>query len=288
MGGSRSREITSLVLEANTSFYDNSWTLVYGGRLDHYSDFGNQASPRLGVIYNPTPRSAIKLLYGRAFRAPTSFELYVQPISSTTGTQGNPELEPEILDSVELVFMQSGRNWKSNLIIFENHWEEAVVYQPMTPTLGTYTNIGQSREARGVETSVSWLPYPWRIDANVSYTESMNKATGEEYSLFPRIIANLGVSYIWAESNTELSIMNRAFNNADDAFEFNPALPAKKLPTFYRVDVVLNHKFGKQTEGYLNIINLFDRENYLPAIAGLENGYPDDALSISLGIRHDF
>src|SRR5215471_4054214 len=46
----------------------NDLALRAGGRLDYLSESGSALSPRLGIVYLPTKRTALKYLYGRAFR----------------------------------------------------------------------------------------------------------------------------------------------------------------------------------------------------------------------------
>ena len=71
--------------------------LTIGGRYDHYSDFGGQFSPRVGLNWDFAQNYYAKCLYGRAFRAPTFRELY-DPF------RGNPDLKPVTNDSYELSF----------------------------------------------------------------------------------------------------------------------------------------------------------------------------------------
>jgi len=69
--------------------------LTIGGRYDHYSDFGGEISPRVGINWEFAQNFNTKFLYGRAFRAPSFMELYRR-------TMGNPSLKPETEDSYEL------------------------------------------------------------------------------------------------------------------------------------------------------------------------------------------
>ena len=71
--------------------------LTTGGRYDHYSDFGGQFSPRVGLNWEFAQNYYAKFLYGNEFRAPTFEELY--------GPQfGNPDLKPQTKDNYELSF----------------------------------------------------------------------------------------------------------------------------------------------------------------------------------------
>ncbi len=93
-------------------YVQHTWTAQYwleltgGVRLD-YNLFGGWffPSPRLGVLLVPTSNVWVKLLYGRAFRAPNARESLVEvgldedelPIF----TASNHELVPERIDTVE-------------------------------------------------------------------------------------------------------------------------------------------------------------------------------------------
>jgi outer membrane receptor for ferrienterochelin and colicins len=73
-----------------------------GVRYDHFNSFGGTVNPRLGLIYSPAEKSTIKLLYGKAFRAPNDYELNFQ----SPTFERNPNLQPETIRTYELVFEQ--------------------------------------------------------------------------------------------------------------------------------------------------------------------------------------
>lgn len=82
-----------------------NWDFTWGVRHDDYSDFGGTTNPRAALVWQTTPRLTAKLLYGRAFRAPSFRDLY------TANNQvfiGNPNLEPETSETLELAF-----NWRA-------------------------------------------------------------------------------------------------------------------------------------------------------------------------------
>jgi outer membrane receptor for ferrienterochelin and colicins len=78
----------------------DDFSVTAGLRYDHYGEtFGGTANPRLAVIYNPSHNSAIKLLYGEAFRAPNPYERYYYPEQAN-----RPDLDPETIRTYELVY----------------------------------------------------------------------------------------------------------------------------------------------------------------------------------------
>jgi iron complex outermembrane receptor protein len=70
-----------------------------GIRFDHMSDSGSAVSPRVAVIWKATDGTVLKLLYGRAHRAPNAYEAHY----TSEGYDANPDLRPERIDSVEAI-----------------------------------------------------------------------------------------------------------------------------------------------------------------------------------------
>ena len=70
-----------------------------GVRHDHYESFGGSTHPRAALIFTPFERTALKFLYGSAFRAPVVYELYY-------GSHANPDLKPESIRTFEVVMEQ--------------------------------------------------------------------------------------------------------------------------------------------------------------------------------------
>ncbi len=73
-----------------------------GLRYDFYSDTKGSVDPRLALVYRPVPDTAIKLMYGEAFRAPNDYERYY----AVAPNVANPDLNPERIRTVEGVWEQ--------------------------------------------------------------------------------------------------------------------------------------------------------------------------------------
>ena len=52
-------------------------TLTLAGRFDRYTDFGEIFSPQYGLVWRPFRDVAIRATYGRSFRPPSLYELYL-------------------------------------------------------------------------------------------------------------------------------------------------------------------------------------------------------------------
>jgi iron complex outermembrane receptor protein len=52
-------------------------TFTAAGRFDRYTDFGEIFSPQFGLVWKPFEEVAIRATYGRSFRAPSLYDLYL-------------------------------------------------------------------------------------------------------------------------------------------------------------------------------------------------------------------
>jgi iron complex outermembrane receptor protein len=72
---------------------------VLGARADYWTLDGWSAHPRLGLVVRPDADTALKLLYGGAYRAPNAYERFY----TQDGFLANPALKPETLRTSEAV-----------------------------------------------------------------------------------------------------------------------------------------------------------------------------------------
>ncbi|MBN1276405.1 MAG: TonB-dependent receptor [Deltaproteobacteria bacterium] len=182
-----------------SAFIQDEWDvsprlrLIGGVRYDHYSTFGHHFSPRAGVIAFPTRESALKLLYGRAFRAPTVYELYYNDGNVTA--KGNPSLDPEILDTYELIWEQE---WnpivKSSISCF--HYK---IRDLITETEDPEDGLLQFRnmeliKSSGVEIGLE-AEWPGLLRGHISYAyqDTVDKKTDRQLVNSPRNLVKSGV-----------------------------------------------------------------------------------------------
>ena len=95
-----------------------------GIRRDNYGTIGTTTNPRIAAILGSGGRTSLKLLYGRAFRAPNNYELYYTDII----TQKPPAaLLPERIETSELVVEHHvGESWRVTGSLYQNRLSDLV------------------------------------------------------------------------------------------------------------------------------------------------------------------
>lgn len=134
--------------------------LVLGMRYDRYEQSGSAASPRLGWVWTPDERCALKLLYQEAFFAPTLSQLFLQ---NNPVIAGNPELKPTRVETWELI---GQRQWEQVLwraTFFRRDAKDGFIVAPGRRAVITTINAVRQR-SEGIETTLHWSPSPdWRL-----------------------------------------------------------------------------------------------------------------------------
>lgn len=141
----------------------NDWELTAGARYDHYSDFGGAVDPRVALVWQTADQLVTKLMYGRAFRAPSYLELY----TFTAASLPNPELKPERSDTWDLQFSYSvSRDLKLGIDFYRFAQSNLIAVDPANNY--RFANMGDNM-AHGVEFEAQWQATPTlRIAANAS------------------------------------------------------------------------------------------------------------------------
>jgi outer membrane receptor for ferrienterochelin and colicins len=165
-------------------------TLYAGIRLDRYETFGSATSPRLGLIYTPDAATTVKLLAGRAFRAPNEYELHYQD----NVFKLNPNLGPERIETLELIAERMiGGVVQVSASTFRNRLS-ALINQIVDPTDSTrliFENAGRI-ESRGIELGLR-VNRGHGTTGEITYAlqKTRDPETGIELTNSPRHMAKL-------------------------------------------------------------------------------------------------
>ncbi len=264
----------------------NSLYFLLGCRLDNYTQWGNQISPRAGIILLPARNSSIKVLYGRAFKAPTQVHLYgMQP-----WIYGYSKIEPEKMDVYELIYIYKRHDFKLNITGFYSQWKDAIVVVRNPPAPDNFRNSGK-RDSYGLEFSMIYEFKPFMIDTGLSYIKSRaidaqdpdnwTDSENMDYGIFPEYSINAGLTYTLQRYDLTFYLNNRIYLNVMEANK-DIDTHKEKLPPYYRIDLNIYKAFSTSVEFYLDIRNLLNRENRTPSVYGIDDGYLEPGISVML------
>ena len=239
------------------------WAFDAGLRYDDNSEFGGQTSPRAGVQYAFSEGLRIWGSYGEGFRAPSIGELYFPG-------SGNPELEPEIAESIEIGFESRGEKWTAGITAFHKDLTNLIDFDFVE---FRNFNIGEAR-ARGVELKAGYRASRWVVRWNGTYLDTEDRRTGLELLRRPEISSNLVTTYSTAAWTINLT--GRYVGDRDD---FDPTSGGRAVNDAYtRLDLAAEWRAGRAVAPYLRIENATDEE-YFEAL-----GFPAPGVTLIVGV----
>jgi outer membrane receptor for ferrienterochelin and colicins len=168
--------------------------LNVGLRYDYYDTFGSSVSPRAGLIVNPAEQTALKALYGRAFRAPSAYELYYS--DNGLYQKVSPGLDPETIDTVELVVEQGlvkGVQVAATGFYYSCH---DLITARLDPGDGLvyFDNANKVRTVGGELELRALLEGGYRGTASYSWQDAVDFETGGWLTNSPRNLVKLNLS----------------------------------------------------------------------------------------------
>jgi iron complex outermembrane receptor protein len=169
-------------------------TLYAGGRYDHYDTFGGTVSPRVALVAEPAKGTFLKGIYGRAFRAPSAYELYYQD----GGITQKPalHLDPERLETLEAALERRLRpRLKASLSVYHTRVRSGIgLTNDPADGLLVFAN-GETAQSTGLEVELEGQVTS-RLFARASYAFQQAEEGPDRIHPVnsPRHLARLGTS----------------------------------------------------------------------------------------------
>jgi len=265
--------------------------LTAGVRWDHYSDFGSTVNPRAGLVWSFTEQATIKLLYGRAFRAPNFRELYDR-VGFSSG--GNPNLDPEVINTVEAELSYRVTDYlKARLNYFYTNIQDIILEDTGSkPRL--FVNRGDAT-VQGFESEVvAALQNGWYAYANYSFVRPRD-GDGHRIPDVPLHTGNLGFN-VQLDRATEMPFpwpwdvplnlnVNLLFVGPRGRSQGDPR---PNVDEFFRLDTTLGVELADGVELSGSIYNLLDDDIREPAPFVVTNDYPMPGRTFFVRLRVRF
>lgn len=171
----RDDQLTQWGLYAQDQYrFSERTSLTLGLRADKVDTFDIEVSPRLALVHRAGPFEALKLMLGRAFRAPNLSERYYEDGGVTQ--VANPTLHPERITTIELAWERSiGEATRMSLGGYVYRMDDLIDFVPLDDELSRYENVS-SALLRGVDLDVEHRePGGWQWRASLSLADMSSK-----------------------------------------------------------------------------------------------------------------
>ena len=207
--------------------------------------------------------------------------------------------------------MYKEKNWKVNLITFENTWKNGIirVLKPSLPQpfIAQAENKGINK-SNGVELEFYFNNEKWdflfagshviskdytqpdlitfsesnfRFAQNPAFFTSQNP-NGKRYTLFPRYIVSFGGGYTFDWNKLSIFIINRFFSDYHDTTYANQNGTSRYIKNYSKFDITVSLQPAESFEYGLVIRNITNRKNYIPGTFENSYGIFDEELNASL------
>jgi outer membrane receptor protein involved in Fe transport len=274
--------------------------------------YKKQMSPRLGIAYPVSDRDVLSFHYGWTYQTPArSFVFENRGLSSSVGTKGNPDLEPETNIAYQAgVQHLFSKDVSGQFGVFFKDIYGLITVRQDRASDGTLINVyynGDYASARGFEASLS-KSFSHKFSADVNYTYSIATGVASDPNQALQFF-NGGRLYLpiaeqpldWDQRNTISLNANisdpgrwgfRMLWSYGSGFPFTPAFlndrrpdPAlnnsRRLPSISRLTVdgdKFYRVWGQNVKLFVDAKNVLDAQN----IASLtQNSFPNPFVNIS-------
>ncbi|WP_049630631.1 TonB-dependent siderophore receptor [Cellvibrio sp. pealriver] len=265
----------------------NELQFTAGVRHDDYSDFGTTTNPRMALVWVANDRLTTKLLYGSAFRAPSFTEQFGK---NNPVVLGNPDLDPEEIDTAEISFAYSvSKELVTNITLFDYSARDMIEFvQDEFATTKTAANA-RDQDGSGFELEMNWKPSP-RLHIASSYArqDAKDGDTG-------RAIPDAPGQQFKVDLNWELSskwFVHSQLNWIGDrqrAPAVAPAVERSPIDDYALVNLTLRRKnIMPELDASLVVRNLTNEDAREPSSGEIAEDYLLESRSFWVELRYNF
>lgn len=273
------KNVASKNVNSYAGYVEDMWQvndkllLIPSVRLEHNSQFGSEATPKIGATYNINNNVRFKANYGKGYKAPSISELYMKMHRAmgvaTVNVYGNPDLQPEETKSFDFgIEFDKGKNF-GKLTYFNNDVTNLITTEELptdddTISSNRYINIGKA-QINGIEAE-----FGHRFNDRLTFKVNHNwlDATNES--------SNFTADEIKAGRHKGERLNNRAKNTTTFQLIYDDHKPTGisavlwdefasdyqynyENYTYNTVNFSINKKWSPEFSTYAGIDNIFDK-----------------------------
>jgi iron complex outermembrane receptor protein len=275
----RKSYVAAVYLQDEVTF--NQYLVLNAGmRYDYYSTTRSSIDPRVALIYRPAHGTAIKLMYGDAFRIPNDYEKYY----AVPPDIANPALKPERIWTAEVVWEQQLRTHLSvSTSVFYSKMEDLITQVGTDDQSLVYRNLQQVKSS-GAEMELRGELRGWpEWVASYSFQETRDSQTNQFLNDSPHSLAKLNLSEKVPKTNLVTSIDAQYRSRIE-------ALQGGSISPFTLLNItILDRKLGQHGDLEASVYNLLDKRYSDPVSgANLQQSIPQDGRNFQVQMTWNF
>jgi len=257
--------------------------LTAGAHFVDYSDVGSNLSLRGSLVYRGIDNATLKVLYGQAFRAPTLYELNAL---IATGQIGNPNLAPETVDTVDLVWLHDWGNIQSSLTYYHSKFSDVIETVQVEDILSGFSsfqpqNVG-SKTLSGLEFELKGH-ITQRLTARASYAYAKDYVSVAS----AKNTGSVDINYTFENINVNVGGIYHSSVLSREANEDNPT--SISLASYWLLKSHINYRINDQIDISFIGNNLLDKDYLSFSTAnGLESGVPNRGIHWQLKLNWQY
>lgn len=250
---------------------------VLGVRVDDYSNFGSNLSPRAGIVWQYDETKTFKTLYGESFRAPSRSQTDVQ---NNPVIIANPDLEPEVAKTFELIGIYSLRETYFATTLYHIDLSDVITDTATTP-IQRFNTGNESLSGIEMEWHERWSE---RVQSRINFSWTFNgpNKINTEAEVFS------AASLIYSTANWSSALLFNHHSSKED--ENSSSEQIRKVPARAFVAVNVRYYPAASLEYFVKVNNLFDEDYNSVATSGAGNtlGVENRGANILTGVRFNF
>ncbi|MDT8895955.1 TonB-dependent receptor [Halomonas sp. I1] len=239
-----------------------------GLRYDDNDAFGEDVTGSLALGVALDDHHTLRASYGTAFRAPTFNELYYPGY-------GNPDLDPERSESVELGVRGQFERGFWDLALYQTDIDDMIGSAVFDGVSAPY-NVDEAR-IRGLELSTGAEVLDWSLRAALTYTDPEDRKTDNR-------LRRRATQSLRFDADRELGDWTLGGTVIAQNHRYNDAGNEERLSGYGIVNLRAGWRFAPQWSARLTLENVFDRE-YATARDYLGRDYIDAGRAAFLSVR---
>lgn len=228
--------------------------LTLGYRYDEY-DNAYGRSPRVAAVYMMGDETALKLIYGEAFRAPSVLE---RSYADGVTFKANPLLEPEEIRAYEAAIEHGlGAGFRGSVSYYRSDLSGLITLFQDTDGLYQHRNL-QDAEAEGVEAEISLLKESFSGRVSYSMGKAVDTPTGRRLPDTPKRSARAAFAVpFWGGFSAGAQV---------DYAGTRRTLTGAHIPRQYVTNLVLSRQKRKGLGISAGVYNILDTSHSRPAL----------------------